>query len=427
MSTTGMEHRIDPLTETAPTPAPYGHACSNCAHSKCRCILYRIGGPCERCRRLNKECRPAETVRRRNPRKVTASKTARLEEKLDGLVSLIKAGQSGKDITSSSFNDIHNVPVLTPPMEDATTSSYPSSVFQDVNAEPSLTEAEECLLCFKRYHSQYFPFVYIPSTTTAQELRQDKPFLWLCIMAVSSKSTARQQVLSTKIRQTVAQEMLFQAEKNIDLLLGLLTFIGWYDSCDLPNSISVLTLHFRGHFQFYAKPFLAAFTQLAMSLVFDLGLNKPVLKDMHPVPCLKDKTCSRPSGPRTMDERRAVLGCFLITSMYVSDVNIPSHILMIYSISSFLQKIDALQWTPHMDECLKIIDEAKECPNDNSLVKLVQLQLVTEISMLDTLHEGVARSFKHMEDPTPLNLEALNPQLQEYKTKLLAQPQIDSE
>jgi hypothetical protein len=30
------------------TPAPYGHACASCAQSKCKCIIRRAGGPCER-------------------------------------------------------------------------------------------------------------------------------------------------------------------------------------------------------------------------------------------------------------------------------------------------------------------------------------------------------------------------------------------
>lgn len=309
---------MDSLTETAPTPAPYGHACANCAQSKCRCILHRVGGPCERCRRLNKECRPAETVRRRNPRKVTVSKTARLEEKLDGLVSLIKAGQSGRDTASSSLNGYkQSVPMLTPPTDESIASSHPSPVFQDISGEPSPAEAEECLISFKKYNSKYFPFVYIPSAITARELQQERPFLWLSIMAVCTKSTARQQALSSKIRQTVAQEMILEAEKNIDLLLGLLTFIGWYGFRQSRNLNQTLTFHFRGHYQFYAKPSLVVFTQLAISLVYDLGFNKPVFKVTNPVLCLKEKRWYRPFGPRTTEERRAVLGCFLITSMYV--------------------------------------------------------------------------------------------------------------
>jgi hypothetical protein len=219
-----------------------------------------------RCRRLNKDCHPAETIRRRNPRKSAVSKTARLEEKLDGLVSLIKAGaQPGAvisstyataatdDITpygvvrinaptstetqyerrfnSSSSNDHNrNVSALTPVIDECSGSSYslPFPTFRDTGYEPSPVKAEEYLVNFQRHNSKYFPFIYIPSAIKAHQLQQERPFLWLCIMAVGSKSTSQQDVLGSKIRQTIAQELVFQSEKNIDLLLGLLTFIGWY-------------------------------------------------------------------------------------------------------------------------------------------------------------------------------------------------------
>jgi hypothetical protein len=221
-----------------------------------------------RCHRLNKECRPAETVRRRNPRKPTVSKTARIEEKLDGLVSLIKAGaqpgvaitspkaaaamddsvlyataqitanspsqnQSERGSASSNSNGyFHSAPAFTPVTTDSTGSSYklPFSGFRDTG-EPSEVEAEECLANFQTYKSKFFPCVYISSTTNSHQLRQERPFLWLCIMTVGSKSTSQHQVLGAKIRQTIAEEIVVKSERNIDLLLGLLTFIGWYDIC----------------------------------------------------------------------------------------------------------------------------------------------------------------------------------------------------
>jgi hypothetical protein len=53
-----------------------------------------------------------------------------------------------------------------------------------------------------------------------------------------------------------------------------------------------------------------------MSLVFDPELNKPVLKDTQVLRCVKEQY-SKPLTPRTIEERRAVLGCFLVASMYV--------------------------------------------------------------------------------------------------------------
>ncbi|KAK6956736.1 hypothetical protein Daesc_002016 [Daldinia eschscholtzii] len=232
------------------TPAPYGHACVSCAQSKCKCIIRPVGGPCER------ECRPGESVRRRNhkrPAVAKTKKTERLEEKLDGLISLIKTGTSDGSAIASPRPSASMV--ISPPNGDVQTelnghiynqidrgslstasginthniSSHITDSDHMTSYEPSLADAEEYLSNFKTYKLKYFPFVNITSNMTANQLRQERPFLWLCIMAIGSKSTLQQQILGRKIRETVAQEMVIKSTKNIDLLLGLLAFIGWYN------------------------------------------------------------------------------------------------------------------------------------------------------------------------------------------------------
>ncbi len=193
------------------------------------------------------------------------SRSARLEEKLDGLVSLLKAGGQSSAVaanihpTAAIYDSAHlsnvrtndetsprsqteggsvksvlndyppNLPVLTPGTTDSegTSCNSPASVLHDA-VEPSPVEAEEYLSTFRTHKSKYFPFVYIPSTTTAQQLRQERPFLWLCIMTIASRSTSQQQVLGSKVRNILAQEMLLKSGQNVDLLLGLLAYIGWY-------------------------------------------------------------------------------------------------------------------------------------------------------------------------------------------------------
>lgn len=146
------------------------------------------------------------------------------------------------------------------------------------------------------------------------------------------------------------------------------------------GEVRSLTLSERASYQFHQfhpKPFLSVFTHLATSLVFDLGLNKPVQVtpstfNLH--------QCPRPSTPRTMEERRAALGCYLMTSMYVK--YIPRAVWIIIDhlnrISSFLQKIETIRWTPHLDESLQIVGEQKECLNDDILVQLVRMRLIVE-------------------------------------------------
>ena len=73
------------------TPAPYGRACTSCAHAKAKCVFQNGHAKCGRCHRLNKECLPSSSVRGSGIKKKPSTKAARLEEKLDGLVSLLTA------------------------------------------------------------------------------------------------------------------------------------------------------------------------------------------------------------------------------------------------------------------------------------------------------------------------------------------------
>lgn len=203
-----------------------------------------------RCHKTNKECTPSKTVRRRGTGKkpVATSQTSRLEEKIDSLVSLMKdGGQTGVALSqvmnsaeASSKLGINQEKDLVPSFEDgspwncpdgdqnntstpATTGSICSPGISDLSSH----EVEECLNHFRTFKLQYFPFVHIPFEKSAGQLRKERPFLWLCVMAISTKSTARQHEIGLKIRQIVAQEMVVQSDKSIDLLLGLLAFIGW--------------------------------------------------------------------------------------------------------------------------------------------------------------------------------------------------------
>lgn len=79
---------------------------------------------------------------------------------------------------------------------------------------------------------------------------------------------------------------------------------------------------FRGHYHVHDKPVITQATQLAMALVGNLGLNKPPLKEPKQIMLNLDaRGCpTKPfsPSPRTMEERRAVLGCFLLGSVYLN-------------------------------------------------------------------------------------------------------------
>lgn len=117
-----------------------------------------------RCHRLNKVCVPSVSTARRGPKHHTASRSARLEERLEDLVSLLRksqnvpersqANEASKNHGHTSKNDEglcgkENNPYtpFTPSTTITTTSSTASTeVYFD---EPSPIEADICLRRFR--------------------------------------------------------------------------------------------------------------------------------------------------------------------------------------------------------------------------------------------------------------------------------------
>ncbi len=162
-------------------------------------------------------------------------------------------------------------------------------------------EAEECLLRF-RTSLRHFPFIHIPASTTAAQIRRERPVLWLCILGMSTKSASRQKALGTRIRSVFAERLIAQNERSLDVLLGLLAYMGWANFHPGPQHLC-----------------LSLYCHLIIGLVQDTGLDNPPRRpdENHPLFCLKTPGYAlkpTPNVTRTMEMRRAVLAAYLITS-----------------------------------------------------------------------------------------------------------------
>lgn len=72
----------------------------------------------------------------------------------------------------------------------------------------------------------------------------------------------------------------------------------------------------RDRFYSFEKPVLIGLVQLAISILYDLQLDKAPSRDPALSIAYELKGILKPAGlPRTMEERRALLGCFLMSSM----------------------------------------------------------------------------------------------------------------
>ncbi|KAI1779151.1 hypothetical protein F4818DRAFT_403499 [Hypoxylon cercidicola] len=355
----------------------YGRSCSNCAKVKCRCARTRgEDESCERCHRLNKTCVPAssvrnlqkpETGRQQESSKTPLSNAVRLSpSQIPNLAhspaSNLPAPEEYGLFTPAESHIAYSpssIPVLSNDEETHsraersthTTRCDLSAIFP-CPGEPSSIQAEEYFSRFRTHMLRFFPVFYLPDTTTSGQLREERPFLWLCVMCVACSSTSQQLALGDSIKQIVSREMVYKGEKNIDLLLGLLTFLAW------------------AHYQIRYMSLITDLTQLAMSLVFDLSLNKTVGEPRGPISfkrATKDKPASErpttpPRKPKTFEERRAVLGCFLLSSLFACT----------------LKRLDSLRWTSDMDQSLYLLSDQPECAGDIILTCQVKLQLLTD-------------------------------------------------
>lgn len=221
-------------------------------------------------------------------KRTAAARTAELEQKLDGLVSLLTAAtqdqntppsstgsdhtvssnprddaqackyQTGSNVsnppvrglaavdlklpTNSSYS-LNSIPVHPPlpgppvgkPLRDnggdycatdiPTTTSPTSLIPTDLALSP--IEEENALYYFRTHSVRYLPFIIITPDTNVHGFKKDNPFWWLAIVMATAKSTSRQIALGIHIRQLLGQKLLISGERNLDLLWGLLTYIAW--------------------------------------------------------------------------------------------------------------------------------------------------------------------------------------------------------
>ncbi|PSN61933.1 hypothetical protein BS50DRAFT_133800 [Corynespora cassiicola Philippines] len=302
--------------------AGYGRACVNCSRAKCKCMV-QAGGTCERCKRLGKDCTPASFVRKRRERTpATSTKRARLEDKLDSLVTLLQAQQPAP--SSSSGPEVGNtVPqprslaefvaenafsepsdLLSPPQSDQSISPNPG-INSNIRA---ISEDEEFLDSFRTGYLYFFPFANLDDTTAAK-ISEERPFFWATIKAVCTESTSTKIKLATQAKGTLAARLIMDGERSIDILLGLLT-------------IMTCSYFFNG-----GKPLLIMYSNIAKGIISELNIDRIVVESLvSTASCSKPGYFPDPAGGATApactkEERRALLACFIICAMYLRLLN----------------------------------------------------------------------------------------------------------
>lgn len=225
-----------------------------------------------RCHRLGKACEQTASIRKRRGRKASSRPVQPppprnlLEEKLDNVISMLRSQASAKQLVEqtleagpsnntslSTINSLDNPitpsisrgpevvidttesvvhlfrPAESPNDPPSSATSPLSLIAGDVPIHGTTAlDAEEQLATFRRSFIPTFPFIHIPTTTSASDLYGEKPFVWLVIIALTTKVVSKQFDLADHIWKIISRRVLCEHHANVDLLLGIICFASWY-------------------------------------------------------------------------------------------------------------------------------------------------------------------------------------------------------
>ena len=134
----------------------------------------------------------------------------------------------------------------------------------------------------------------VPPTVSVEALRYDNPFLFLCIMAVTSfEDPILQRRLGPEIKKQICDRLVMGHEVSMDLLQGLLVFVAWYQYFCVP-----------GKHQYFLM------LQLCVNMCHELRLD---LNDKGKRSLEEPQTQGKARNPAEM---RALLGTYCLSSMY---------------------------------------------------------------------------------------------------------------
>ncbi|KAH6890687.1 hypothetical protein B0T10DRAFT_561185 [Thelonectria olida] len=342
------------------------------------------------CHRLDKACEQSLSVRKRRAKRApvrTAPPSNALEEKLDDIVALLRSqasekqaskdtaqsgpshettpsmssrpGEAGSSLISSPggrdpdvvIDTTDSVVRLLRPTESPSDSPFdlfphPSPIAGDVSVHniPDW-QADEQLILFRRAFIPLFPFVHLPDSMQASELRREKPFLWLVIMALTCKSVSKQFEMADTVWKVISTRVVSEHHANLDLLLGIICFASW------------------SHYFKQDKPFMTKLSQLAISLAYDLDLH--IATPSHAARRGRSGHVSGQQAAaaqdKALEERRTFIALFHLSSATWTGY----------------RKTPPLPWTRYISDCVRILSEGTETQLDILLATQVKCQLIT--------------------------------------------------
>jgi hypothetical protein len=207
---------------------------------------------------------------------------------------------------------------------------------------------------FVRYNSEicpHFPAVPFAPGTTAAELREKKPLLFLSLLAGSSHGSTEQLVsqdvqreLTKLLKDQLADIIWRNGEKSLEIVQALQVAVLWYRP----------PLHFEQH-NFYMM------VNCAAVMALDLGLGRKATPNVMKLSIGPFRRYHPNSS--SIEARRTFLVCYYLCM----------------SITMVLRRPILLRWTKYMEESVKILETSPDAlPSDKLLCRQVKMAHIGE-------------------------------------------------
>ncbi|KAF3925328.1 hypothetical protein ABW20_dc0108847 [Dactylellina cionopaga] len=277
----------------------------------------------------------------------------------------------------------------------------------------------------------HFPAVTFPPGTTAQDIRKQKPFLFLSILAAASAifDPDLNRLLNKEVIRGIADRVIVNGEKSIEIIQVLSIATLWYYPPDQFEELKFYQL-----------------THIAAVMAIDCGLNKPNRGGRPRIPWLPGGVGAPPGGnysissdchgihriqqimmntpgekekgvprelqgwkktwlpdPSTLESRRAFLCCYWMCS----------------NVAMSLRRPNLLRYSAYMGECVEFIEKCPDATlHDRIICQWVKLQRITEEVGIAFGYEDAVAKVNLAETRIQFALKGFERQLEEWEKNL---------
>ena len=396
------------------TEVPSHRACAHCRSQKVRCIIIdESSEACQRCMRSGRPC-VFTPLQKRRQRKRTDTRVAELEREMRAMRAALKNSDQKKGPDPSAGQTQQTAPeglwfvensLNAPRIANDTVApsiAYSAPSQSSVVTGPSqrnapiglqrrfvdrpLTDSKDVVDSgmismatarglvdtYRNHLYQHYPIVPLPDSTSADELRQTKPTLFLAIIAAAAASVDHElsAMLDQEVLHTYATKTLVHSEKSLELVQALLISAVWYHP---PNKF--------GQLKYYE------YIHMATTMALDIGINtRPTAhrsrfgsrdhnvqmhnNDVHPLedtanpdlsltPRLSESTPHIP----LLESKRTFLACYIVC----------------VGVSMALRRPNMLRANSYVRECIEYLERSPESmPPDRTLVAWARLNMLGE-------------------------------------------------